>query len=108
MNILIPLMFVATMYYGSIEQGGHTHGRIGILYNPVKHDIVEVYIGSPADKAGLMRHDVVLHVNDKDITGPAGTFVNLTIRRETVKFTVVIQRVPDKEIDVRHPKPHEH
>lgn len=94
-------------YYGHVEQGHGKHGRIGILYNPADHHIVEVYKGSPAEEVGLKRGDVVVFINDADITGPAYTLLNLTIRRGQAIFTVIVERVPSEQIDVRHPLPHE-
>jgi len=106
---LISLGTIAVLtYYGFVETGPHTHGRIGILWNPVDHSVVEVYRGSPAAVAGIKRHDIVKHVNDVDIAGAAYTKVNLTIKRKEEILFFEVERIPDKLIDVRHPLPHEH
>lgn len=107
MNYLIIASIVAITYYGHVENKHGKYGRIGILFDPGGHRIVEVYRDSPADKAGLHRGDIVVFVNDKDITGPAYTLINLTVRRGRDIFTVIIERVPAELIDSKHPLPHE-
>lgn len=108
MKSLIIASILAVTYYGHVENRHGRFGRIGILYNPGDHAIVEVYKGSPAAKAGLKRGDTVVHVNDKDITGPAYTLVNLSIlKKDGQMVTVVIERVPAELIDIDHPLPHE-
>jgi S1-C subfamily serine protease len=78
------------------------HGRIGILCGIIGHKIIHVYRGSPAQLAGLRKGDIITTVNDKDITGPAGTFVTFYVRRgdQTLKFSVL--RVRNADIDTRH------
>lgn len=96
---LLILVTALCMYYGGVQQGHGNKGRIGILYDPVHHRIVKVYKGTPAWEAGLRVGDIVRHVNDKDITGPSYTFVNLTIKRGENIFTVEIERIPREYID---------
>lgn len=107
MKSLLLVSLIAITYYGYVEKGPHMHGRVGILYNPVDHHIVEVYRGSPADLAGLKRGDIVKHVNDVDIAGPSYTKINLTIQRGSEILTFILERIPDKLIDLKHPLPHE-
>jgi C-terminal processing protease CtpA/Prc len=99
MNILLPIILSTMMYYGSVQHGHSNWGMIGIEYSPGDHKIVKVWSHSPAAKAGLHPGDVVIHINDKNIDGPPFTSVNLTIRRKTDIFTVVLERVPHNEID---------
>lgn len=101
MNHVVVLSFIVAMYYGNVSTGHGAKGRIGIKYDPVHHRIVTIYKNSPASEANLRVGDIVKYVNDKDITGPAFTFVNLTIRRGSRTFTIVIERVPNEYIDER-------
>ena len=107
MKLLIPITMMAITYFGYVSVGPKEHGRIGILFNPVNHQVVEVYRGSPAAEAGLKRGDVVKHINASDIDGPSGVKVNLTVQRGNQILVFEIIRVPDRLIDVRHPLPHE-
>jgi C-terminal processing protease CtpA/Prc len=92
----------ALIYYGGVTKGHHIHGRIGILYDPVHHKVVRVYVGSPAQAAGMLPGDIVKHVDAADIDGPAFVKVHLTISRDGNILTFEILRIPDKYIDVRH------
>jgi C-terminal processing protease CtpA/Prc len=73
-----------------------TEGRIGIRVN-TSGDIVKVHPGSPADRAGLRPHDMVVAVDGRhravrQIAGEPGTMVNLDVRRGMRRFTVAVQR----------------
>lgn len=105
MKLLLATTLIAAIYYGNIESHHGLHGRIGIVYNPANHEIVKVYLNSPAQNAGLHKHDRVKHINDVDITGPAYTYVNLTIQRGDSILVFVIERVPNAEIDTKHEAP---
>ncbi|MDD3645983.1 MAG: S41 family peptidase [Candidatus Gracilibacteria bacterium] len=72
---------------------------------PGEITIVSPIIGSPAEKAGLKGGDVVTHVDGRKIEegnslqeavswikGPAGTTVELTIRRNSEVFNVIVTR----------------
>lgn len=95
-------LIIACTYYGYVECGRGVPGLIGIEYNPPRHQVVGVYRNSPADKAGILPRDVVLHINDVAIHGPAGTKINLTILRKQQVLGFEIERIPAKEIDFRH------
>lgn len=99
MKILLATALTVAMYYGSVQQGHGAKGRIGILYDPVHHRVVKVYGNTPAEEAGIMPGDIILHVNDKDITGPSYTKVNLTIKRGKRVITFEIERIPRELVD---------
>jgi len=101
-NLLQFSLIIAGTYYGYVECGHGVPGLIGIEYNPPRHQVVGVYRNSPAAKAGILPRDVVLHVNDVAIHGPAGTKVNLTILRKQQVLGFEIERAPVKEIDFEH------
>jgi C-terminal processing protease CtpA/Prc len=97
MNIL-PLVMVFTLH-GSASYT-NSIGYIGIRDNTMSREIVRVYPGSPAEKAGICRKDKILAVVDeeggKDISGPVGSFVTLSIKRGDDIKLFVIQRVPEQ------------
>lgn len=96
---LLVLALTLSMYYGSVQQGHGSKGRIGILYDPVHHRIVKVYKGTPAYEVGLRVGDIVKHVNAADITGPSYTYVNLTIQRNGKLLTFEVERIPREYVN---------
>jgi len=95
-------------YQKEVEyMSGEEYEGIGAWVD-VTGEFVEIsspMIGSPAEKAGLKPHDLVIAINGEDMTGidpsdalqkilgPKGTTVTLTIRREGVDpFDVTIAR----------------
>jgi hypothetical protein len=91
------------------------HNRLGAVFvprDPRAQDLVaSVVDGTPAAKAGIRNGDVLLKLNDLDVTKwrtdpailplsrfwarPAGTRLNLTLRRgeETLKITVALRQI---------------
>ncbi len=75
--------------------GQENYSGIGVLMNAATRPptIVQVYKGSPAEKAGLLPNDQIIKVGDTDVSnlpleqvspivrGPEGTQVTLTIQR---------------------------
>lgn len=96
---LLTVCIVVCMYYGNVSVGHGIQGRIGIRFDPYDHKIVRIYKNTPAAEANLRVGDHILHVNDKDIVGPAYTKVNLTIKRGSRIFTVVVERIPRELVD---------
>ena len=90
----------------------YQHNRLGAVFTPVSLDggdlLAHVAEGSPAEKAGVRNGDLLLKIDDTDVTRwhsdpsilplsrfwerPAGTKLELTCRRgqNTVKFSVVL------------------
>jgi len=89
------------------------YAGIGAIIDEIKGQFVvsTVYKDSPADKAGLMIGDIILKINDKDITGKSydeldlilkgepGTPVNISAMHDDQKKTVSMKRamidIPD-------------
>jgi C-terminal processing protease CtpA/Prc len=99
------ILIASVLLFGSAS---NVPGRIGITCNhgwslfSKKYHISHVYKDSPAEKAGLLKGDLIIAVDDVDILGSAGTFVNLTIQRGEKTFKVIIKRCPYTDIDSRH------
>lgn len=94
---------IADTYYASASKGAHVaRGRIGINWDPISKIVRKVYVDSPADKAGLIPGDRILHINDIDIMGPVGTKVKLTVLRNGQSLQFVIIRVSCEEVDTHH------
>lgn len=104
MKILIPIIFAAVVYYGSVTKGPQEKGRIGIKFDPVGHTVVAVYKNSPADKVGLLPGDKILYVNDKDLIGPPDTLVNIIVQRGTNKIIFIIPRVAWSQVNTNYEK----
>ena len=102
---LYATLFVIAVYYGNVQCGHGSKGRIGIKYDPVHHRIVKVFQNTPAATAGLKPGDIVKHINDKDIIGPSYTYINLTIQRGTTIFTVEVERIPRELVNEHHTVP---
>lgn len=92
-----------------------TYQGIGaeIRYNDDNLPMIgKVFESSPAEKVGLQENDIILKVNDEDVTqrtlaeiasivkGDKGTSVNLTIRRGEEEKTVTITRAVVDNISV--------
>ena len=84
-----------------------TYQGIGaeIKYNEDKLPMIgKVFKNSPAEKAGLRENDIILKVNDEDVTkkslasiaelvkGDQGTKVNMTIERDKQEIEIVLTR----------------
>jgi C-terminal processing protease CtpA/Prc len=103
--LLLTSCIILATYYGGVSVGHGKPGRIGIKYDPVRHQIVHVYRHTPAAEADLKPGDIILHVNAADITGEAFTFVNLTIKRKNVIFNVEIERIPNEWVHEQQEAP---
>jgi len=93
-------------YASHLEQMANAYVGVGITIQKAEGDqgirIIEVTPGGPAEEAGLQVEDLIVAVGDQDIRemtnsevrdlvkGPAGTFVDMTIRRgeETLELSV--------------------
>lgn len=101
----------------AVEETGGIGMKISQLYNyTTKADdkrgsivVLDVFKGSPAQKHGIQRGDIILKVNDETtknndfidllhehLRGPSFTEVKLQVWRPSLqeKFDIVIQRVP--------------
>lgn len=77
-------------------------GRIGVRISKTGH-ISFVHPGSPADRAGLRRKDIVTLVDGMKkhieyISGEPGTIVNLEVKRGSEIFVLDIPRTDVKDI----------
>ncbi|NMA82692.1 MAG: S41 family peptidase [Epulopiscium sp.] len=93
-------------YQSYIEQVTGTFGGIGVQMraNPSDLEIVQVFSGSPAEKAGIKQGDTIEEINGKSIEGqtlneitsqikgPINTPVTLTLRRAGGPFTITLIR----------------
>jgi hypothetical protein len=101
----------------------YQHNRLGAVFTPVSLEggdlLAHVAQGSPADKAGIRNGDILLKIDDTDVTKwhsdpsilplsrfwerPAGTKLQLTCKRgqNTVKISVVLADIlgPDARRD---------
>jgi len=73
-------------------------GGIGITVtnlNALGVEILKVHHGYPAERAGLMAGDVIIHVSDREIRGEVGTEVTLTVLRSgaPIMFTMLRDKI---------------
>lgn len=94
--MLTELYLSWCMLRGYIYSSEAPHGRIGILMSSRKI-VDKVYHHSPAFGV-LQVKDKIIWVNDKDITGPAGTEVELKFKRGDEIHDVTFVRVPYSEV----------
>ena len=73
-------------------------GYIGIRINSLSNGIIEVYHGTPAERAGLKKQDEIIYVAGGHIEGEPGTDVELTIKRGQETFKVKVTRAPVDEL----------
>jgi serine protease Do len=121
----IPVNMARSIMEQIIEHGKVERGHIGISLTPLTPDMAQefgytgggngalvdsVSAGSPAEKAGIKRGDIILGVNDESITGagdltarlaimPPGTTVHLKIFRDGKTFDVPVTLVPGSAYD---------
>lgn len=98
MNYLLIASLLVATYYGTVTVDIHKKGRIGIRWDMCTHRIQAIYKGSPAETAGLRIGDVITAINEKDLIGPAFTYVNVTVRRGTRVLHFTIERLPVDQI----------
>jgi C-terminal processing protease CtpA/Prc len=85
--------------HGHVSNAPEVPGRIGIKIRD--HVIVHVYAHSPAFLARLHEGDVIYKIDDKDILGPAGTYVTLEVHpveNLDQSLEVIVPRVPFNEV----------
>jgi predicted metalloprotease with PDZ domain len=73
-------------------------GRIGIRISHSNGLIAYVHPGSPAEKVGLQKEDLVMAVDGRkhavdEISGDPGTTVHLDVKRHDEEFAVDVERV---------------
>ena len=76
------------------ECPGKWYGGIGVQDIPDRNGekIAIIFVGYPADLAGLQVGDVITAVSEKEITGPVGTPITLKILRNGSYFDITIIR----------------
>ena len=73
-------------------------GFIGVRLNSYSYGIIEVYHGTPAERAGLIAKDQITFVEGGRIEGEPGSVVELTIKRGQEFFKVKVTRAPIDEL----------
>lgn len=77
-------------------------GAIGIRDGVIAKRISQVYAGTPAQDVGLKIGDRIVRVLSDDgsaeITGPAGTYVDIWVMRGKEEFHFKIRRAPETSI----------
>lgn len=86
---------------GSVEKTD-VEGRIGVRISTTGF-ISKVHPGSPAEQAGLRKHDTVLAVDGKkhaieEISGEPGSCVLLNVKRGWRKFEIAVERTDVRQI----------
>lgn len=120
LKVAFILCLLVPIYAGSVlavEETGGIGMKISQLYNYTTKSedkrgsvvVLDVFKGSPAQKHGIQKGDLILKVNDQvtrnfdfmdllhnHLRGPSFTEVTLEIWRPAIqeKFEIVIQRVP--------------
>jgi len=115
--IALSLMFFMGSLVVAVEESGGIGMKVTPLYNYTtsKEDkrgsivVLDVFKGSPAQKHGIQKGDIILKINDQitreqdfeyllhnHLRGPSFTDVKLEIWRPSIqeKFTLEIQRTP--------------
>lgn len=103
--LLICLVTSASAQAVTLDCGiekSDAEGRIGIRVN-TSGDIQRVHPGSPAERAGLRAHDMVVAVDGqrqavRQIHGEPGTVVQLDVRRGNRRFQVAVERRDVREL----------
>ena len=121
-NLMLVFILVFAISFSvypvmAVEETGGIGMKISQLYNyATKEDdkrgsivVLDVFKGSPAQKYGVQRGDIILKVNDQEtknfdfltilhdyLRGPSFTEVKLEIWRPSMqeKFEIILQRVP--------------
>lgn len=112
-GMLLQLPAVCIILNGHVDNDT-TRGYIGIRYGST---IQQVFIDSPADHAGLLKHDHIVAIdgnyrwtNQDDIDGQPGTYVYLTVIRMVnfglysvkTELLIPVLRLPHNQIDWKH------
>ncbi len=119
----IPINLAKTVLPQLRERGSVVRGWLGVAVSPVTPDLAEraglterrgavvegVVPGSPAEKAGLQKGDVIVALGEQPVTGPPeltrrvagtapGTRIQLTVVRERARQQVGVElgRLPDR------------
>jgi len=79
----VPINLAASIMHSLIETGSVTRGFLGVQVDPLSPEVAEtlglkketrgvivnaITVGGPAEKAGLKRGDVVVSINDRQVT----------------------------------------
>jgi C-terminal processing protease CtpA/Prc len=87
---MLDLLLAMTLYgHVSID---NRPGRIGVVVNALNQSVVYLVKDGPAHKAGIKSGDVII-VPDRDhITGPAGSLVEVKVKRGSEVLTFELER----------------
>ena len=102
----IPANMVATLIAAAESGGGVVRPWIGVAGQPVSAEIARIfglqrpggvlvdalYPGGPAEQAGVMRGDVIIAVNERDIIDPQGLRFRLATLSVGTNATLLINR----------------
>jgi serine protease Do len=122
-SFAIPVNTLKPVLEGFLKEGRIIHAYIGVYYEPLTKQKAALYNfpegayisgvirGSPAEKAGLKRGDIIVKLDGKDLAGGAlgsalskykvGDTVTLTIDRErkTQDTKVTLEEAPQRPAD---------
>ena len=70
-----------------------------VTYSEEYNTIIEVYKGSPAEKAGIIKDDVILKVDGEDVKGIYGNDIASRIRGESGSVVNITVRRGEEELD---------
>ena len=117
----LPINTAAKVYNQIIKSGHVTRGAIGIQFQEVKPELLNVYgakegvfvqdvtVGMPAEKAGIHREDIITAIDGKPVKDgqdlvnrisdtPVGSSVKLTILRDKKKQDVLVKVGDRKDV----------
>jgi len=109
----VPANLAMRVALAMIEHGRIDHPWIGVVMQRVEQGVAieEVFRNSPAETAGMMRGDVITHINGRAVTTaldvrraifqhPLGSLVNVRVLRKErpVELQIELESMPDFDL----------